>query len=184
MSYYTYFYPKDYNPDNLTSEEIENRKKQNNITIKEAKRSIKLYMIKAYSNDNPNAYTRLIETYLEMYISALKSNADLETITWIDSELNEFKSVAINHARCNSEYELQEYINGTEERLEEQLDELLILACIKTPKEDVSEYLKTEYMEGIEEIFSYIEESVFDMSRDKFMLKYFDTKKTEEELDK
>lgn len=182
MSYYTFFYPKDYNPNGLTDKDIADKLKKNTKYIKDAKRNIKLYMIKAYGDDNPNKYTCTIEMFLNVLISTLKDSEALNTITWIDNELKEYKSVAINHAACDSEYILEEQITYAEERLEKALDDLLILACIKTTKEDVMEYLKSEYIEDIEEIFGNIEEDICELSRNQFMLKYFDTKKAEDEL--
>lgn len=188
MSYYTYFKPtKDkYNPDNLSTDELNQKVSQTENKIKELKLYLRLYMIAAYYEGSLK-YINHIQTYFNSLVYCLKKAESYRSILWIDSELKEYNMVGINHADCPSEYYLKDLIKSDNERIDKAFEELLILSSIKPfhDKKDPDEesaYLREEFQNDMDSIFDGLEGNIAELSQDQFMLDYFDTKKTESEL--
>lgn len=136
MSYYTYFYPKKdlYNEKGLSVEELNREIAKRQDSIASTKILLKEEAVTAYYADNTKeAMNRL--TYL--WRSLVCDYEILNKYEWalhIKDEIKEYNSVAINHANCESEYQLEETIANSKEYINNLLSQLIILTRIKFSK--------------------------------------------------
>lgn len=187
MSYYTYFYPKDYNKDNLSEEDINNRVVSIKETIDCITLRIKLSMIEFYYGEKVDSHHTL-EGLFKNIVFNYQEKEKLEQILWINEEIKQYQCVGINHADCSSKYYLQEQIDSRKKDIKECFSFLCCLAVIKPfyyikNEEEKSrketEYLKTEYLVEIDNIINNVVETIEETCKLQFMLNYFDTKKEE-----
>lgn len=203
MSYYQFFYPDihKYNPDNLSPEDIQHRISDLDDSIASTGLSIRLKMINCYYHGVEQS-VNFLSMLWEHFIDLLKQKDSLETISWITSDLNEYSSVAINHARCDSKYQLQEDIESNVSSLNSSFERLALLAAIRPfnaleeqnsrsrlsgrdeerLREQESDYLLNDLQDRITEIFDAASDTVSELSRSQFMLDNFDTHKSEDDL--
>lgn len=199
MSYYTHFYPKKglYNEKNLSIEEINREISQRRDSIERTKMLLKGEAVSAYySETTRDAMSKLVYLFHSLEWDYEQINKYEWAIT-IDSDMKEYKSVAINHANCDSKYELQDRIDDTKKYVLGLLRNLIILTRVKfiPPKKDEDgywrhdgeqtemEYLMGEYQFKIDEILESLEEAMEEMSKNQFMLDCFDGHKGEAELE-
>lgn len=203
MSYYQFFYPDihKYNPDNLSPEDIQRCISGLNDTLDSVRLSIRLKMINCYYHDVESS-VNFLSMLWERFVELLKQKDRLETISWITSDLDEYQSVAINHAQCDSKYQLEEDIESYTSSLNKGFQKLALLAAIRPFnaieeqsshsrlssrdeerfREQESDYLLNELQERITEVFDAAVDIVSELSRSQFMLDNFDTHKSEDDL--
>lgn len=186
MSYYTYFKPK--KDETYTSEELNNKIKKYRKDMKEQALIIKLMLIDAYYKEDVRDIISNIQFYFGIYKWECMEANRLEWISYANSELDKYGEVAINHANCDNKESLQEDINSTNEYIDKQFEELMILTRIKFSNDSkeynnqtFNDWLKSSYISDIEEVLNAVEELSESIAKKQFMLDNFDTKETEEE---
>lgn len=168
MSWYTYFYPP--------KEDISPKGDFHYIDLQKIERELKLYMIDAY-------YTHEIvkvEETINWFISAYYQNTveDFHNI-WSD-EIAEYGQIGFNHLNIHSVEEAENRIKQCKAIISDNIDDLLILTRIKC-SEDESDYLRNTYICEINKILDTIKEEIVDQIKYEFVVKYYNTKKEEDE---
>lgn len=192
MSYYTYFYPikEQFNPRNLSDEEIAKQINTEQTVLQNGKLMFKVFMVECYYGEIANMLPTL-RTLFYGIVSHYKTLQSYDTIRDIAHELANYSCVAINHAECPDKGFLQSKIDDENNFIENQLASLAVLAAIKpftkaeykgTYNSNEVEYLQTDYMEAIDDVFANIGMAVSTISSLQFQLDYFDTKKEEKDL--
>lgn len=199
MSYYTFFYPPKglYNERNLSIEEINKEIKRKKDSIGKTKILLKGDAISAYYTKT----TKEAIDKLNYLFYSLKYELELinkyEWVVTIDSDMKEYKSVAINHANCHSKYELQDEIDVTNKYISRLFSDLIVLTRVKfTPSKNYGdnyrkndeeknemEYLMGEYQIKINQILDSLEEAIEEKSKNQFMFDCFDGHKGEADLE-
>lgn len=187
MSYYTYFYPKKglYNERNLSKKELERELYNRKRDITETKTFFRGQMVTAYyDNNTQRAYHQLIAEW--RYLVALLKQ--YEKLNWALHVVEEDNEVAINHANCDSIYQLQDDIDIAEEYNNKIFSNLFVLTRIQSKSSQSSEqqteaeYLRFDYQGAIHEYFDAVEDNVSEMMQKQFMLDCWEGHKTEDEL--
>lgn len=189
MSYYTYFKPtvNKYNPNGMTDNEVTARISDVRKYIDDDILGIKTVMIDTYYDYANSIMVKSRFWSLKHWLEELNM---LDNIQWIEGELKEYGMVGINHANCHSKGELELFIDNHKQAIDNCLTDLLILSKIRFNKEDYpsdyneGKYLRYDYQEEIDSIIDNLKETEYSLSRDKFMLDNFDTKKDEGELER
>lgn len=194
MSYYTYFYPeRGYNnPQNKTVDQIKSKKRSNERGAERFKALLIATMVDAYyaNTADLNTFYDRIFAYVSFYQS-YKDDIDKDswalTVESLYKEVDDGKEKEpiyfVNHFRYDSEYELDEVIENFENSASRVTSELLVLSRIKADNDtNVEEYLQSTYIDKVNEIIDEIDYNVEDKNACEFFKKYWDTKKTEDDL--
>lgn len=194
MSYYTHFYPpKDlYNENGLSSDEINKQITEVKDNIAREKILLKGETVSAYYVKTTYEVINLLKYIWKSLLWDYERLNKLEWADRIDNNMKEYKSVAINHAKCDSEYELQDNIDNSKAYIQRLFEELVILTRIRFSKENDNErydrrdtemsYLSSDYIQKVDEILDFLEEIEDDISLNQFMLDAYDGHKGEDEL--
>lgn len=196
MSYYTYFYPKRgyNNPQNKTVEQIKNQRSAYERTAERYKALLVATMVDAYyaNTTDLNTFYDRIFTYVSFYRSY---KDDINKADWALTVESLYKEVDdgkekepvywINHFNYDSEYDLDEVLENYENSTSRITSELLVISRIKTDSDtNVEEYLQSTYINKINDIIDEIDYNVEEKNSCEFFKKYWDTKKTEDDLAK
>lgn len=194
MSYYTYFYPQSerYNPNNLTNEQLNDSISENRIALHDSQIKFIVELIDIYYTKTPISLNSA-RYFWNVVISYCKQISETKNILWINSELKESSSVAINHAECEFKTDLEDRLKEIDNSLENCFREAIVVASIKPfydkDKFYINEYneqevvyLSTDFPNRIDIVFNEVESLVSEYTRTKFMLDNFDTKKEEVEF--
>lgn len=194
MSYYTYFYPQSerYNPNNLTNDQLNDSISENRIALHDSQIKFIVELIDIYYTKTPISLNSA-RYFWNVVISYYKRISETKNILWINSELKESSSVAINHAECEFKTDLEDRLKSIDDSLENCFREAIVVASIKPfydkDKFYISEYneqevvyLSTDFPNRIDIVFTEVESLVSEYTRTKFMLDNFDTKKEESEF--
>lgn len=194
MSYYTYFYPeRGYNnPQNRTVDQIKSQKRSNERAAERFKALLVATMVDSYyaNTTDLNTFYDRIFAYVSFYQSY---KDDIDKASWALTVESLYKEVDdgkekepiyfVNHFRYDSEYELDEAIENFENSASRVTSELLVLSRIKADSDtNVEEYLQSTYIDKVNEIIDEINYNVEEKNECEFFKKYWDTKKTEDDL--
>ena len=194
MSYYTFFYPtRGYNnPKNDNTNVINNRIHRQSLNLEKYRALISAMMIDAFyapTDDLDRIYDKL-----SFYVSAYTyTKNSIEYDDWALTVESLFKEAEdnkddkvdfeVNHLGYEDEYELDDVIENYEKVINSQITQLLILCRIKpSDKSDTEEYLSSEYIEKINDMFDCIDEEINEYNSCKFYKEFWNTKKNESEL--
>lgn len=185
MSYYTRFYPdkskylEKYDDPKVVSNKIE----QDQRSIDKYRTYIKAAMVDAYYKERVEDAANSIYTYWWLLKDSLYEKETLDWILTVISSKEEKPYVEMNHAQCNSEYELKDSIESYDDMITDTFCRLLVLSRVKYSSEEgnVMEYLQYEYQNKIDEILDTITDCVLDKCKDEFMLENFSRKFNEDE---
>lgn len=196
MSYYTYFYPKRgyNNPQNKTDEQIKNQRSAYERSAERYKALLVATMVDAYyaNTTDLNTYYDRIFAYVSFYRSY---KDDIDKADWALTVESLYKKVDdgkekepvyfVNHFRYNSEYDLDEVLENYENAVSRITSLLLVLSRVKADSDtNVGEYLQSTYIDKVNEIIDEIDYNVEEKNSCEFFKKYWDTKKTEDDLAK
>ena len=194
MSYYTFFYPtRGYNnPKNDNTNVINNRIHRQSLNLEKYRALISAMMIDAFyaSTDDLDRIYDKLSFYVNAY-TYTKNSIEYDdwalTVESLFKEAEENKEdkidFEVNHLGYHDEYELDDVIENYEKVINSQITQLLILCRIKpSDKSNTEEYLSSEYIEKINDIFDCIDEEIDECNRCKFYKEFWNTKKNESEL--
>lgn len=196
MSYYTYFYPKRgyNNPQNKTDEQIKNQRSAYERSAERYKALLVSTMVDAYyaNTTDLNTYYDRIFAYVSFYRSY---KDDIDKADWALTVESLYKKVDdgkekepvyfVNHFRYNFEYDLDEVLENYENAVSRITSLLLVLSRVKADSDtNVGEYLQSTYIDKVNEIIDEIDYNVEEKNSCEFFKKYWDTKKTEDDLAK
>lgn len=189
MSYYTYFYPKQ-----LTDQDSRDLKRLSEVKsrMRTAKMTMTLMLVQAYYNDDIRQNMRNLDMSFREVVYYIKEYERLECLDMVKSQLDEYGSVSFNHAKCDSEYQLKDSMEHTEEYIKNDLYlELLLMTVVRFGKGDgeygdqtESQWLRSGFPGTVMERLDGINELYEEYWNNQFMLDNFDTKKDESDLEK
>lgn len=192
MSYYTYFYPKkeQYNPCELSAEEIKNKIIEAKEDFQSKKIRLIVALIQHYYTKEPSLISCL-ETIWKTLVYECDRIAKYEWMEVIKEDMEAYGEVAINHASCPSKYYLEEAIERNNAVITNCFTRILVIASAQpfynkkeknSYNEEELDYLTDAFLELIESIIEEVIDTVEDRNKNYFMLDYYDTKVEENGL--